>query len=1220
VQISDIIEKRILILDGAMGTMIQSYKLNESDYRGARFADSSIDLKGNNDLLSITQPQIIEEIHCKYLAAGADIIETNTFSANRISLADYSMQELAYELNSASSQIAKKAAAKYSTSLKPRFVAGALGPTNKTASLSPKVEDPSYRSVTFDDLVTAYSEQVNGLIDGGVDFLLVETIFDTLNAKAALFAIEQVFENKSVRLPIMVSGTIVDASRRTLSGQTLEAFLISMSHANLLSIGLNCSMGAIDMFASVKELAGKTDLFISAYPNAGYPNQFGQYDDTPETMSAQLKEFLDLELVNILGGCCGTTPSHIRAFAELAASAKPRKRPTIKKETKISGLEPLTIHPESNFVNIGERTNVMGSKKFARLIKDEKYEEALSVAREQVEGGAQVIDVCMDEAMIEGEAAMKRFLNYVGSEPDIARLPIMIDSSKWSVIETGLKCTQGKSIVNSISLKEGEEIFKERARKIRLYGTAVIVMAFDERGQADSFEKKIEICKRAYRILTEEVGFPPEDIIFDPNILAIATGIEEHNNFAVDYIRAVQWIKENLPYAKVSGGVSNLSFAFRGNDKVREVIHSVFLYHAIKAGMDMGIVNPSQLEVYDDIPKDLLELAEDVVLNRRKDATERFTAYAEKIYIISEKEYIVDEWRKTSVQERLCHALVKGIVDYIDIDVEEARKKSKRALDVIEGPLMDGMNIVGDLFGSGKMFLPQVVKSARVMKKAVAILIPYINQEKSIGGARSSAGKILLATVKGDVHDIGKNIVGVVLGCNNYEIIDLGVMVPTDKIIATAMEQNVDIIGLSGLITPSLDEMVDVAKEMERKKLSLPLLIGGATTSEIHTAVKIAPNYSHPVVHVKDASKSVNVVANLLSPENKKGFVAKTSHEYERIRQSHLSQRNAKQYITIEEARKNKLTIDWQQAVIKKPVVIGNKYFSNYPLDEIARYIDWTFFFHAWKLNGKYPAIFSDPVKGVEAKKLFDDGQVLLKKIITDKMLTAKGVIGIYPANAIGDDVEVYSDEKRSAVITEFHFLRNQHKKSSEFNLCMADFIAPKESGRTDFIGGFAATAGLGIEHWVKEFENQYDDYNAIMLKILADRLAEAFAELLHENVRKEFWGYAKEENFDVPSLIKEKYSGIRPAIGYPSIPDHTEKRLLFDLLEVEQQASIHLTETYAMHPAASVCGFYIANPESRYFNLEKISRDQVEDYATRKQMPVEEVEKWLSTNLIYLT
>jgi 5-methyltetrahydrofolate--homocysteine methyltransferase len=1202
-----------------MGTMIQSYKLNESDYRGTRFADSSRDLKGNNDLLSITQPHIIEEIHDKYLDAGADIIETNTFSANRISLADYSMQELAYELNSSSAQIAKKAAVKYSTSSKPRFVAGAIGPTNKTASLSPKVEDPSYRSVTFDDLVTAYSEQANGLIDGGVDVLLVETIFDTLNGKAALFAIEQVFDKKSLRLPIMVSGTIVDASRRTLSGQTLEAFLVSVSHANLLSIGLNCSMGAKDMLASIKELAAKTDLFISVYPNAGYPNQFGLYDDTPEIMSAQIQEFLDLEFVNILGGCCGTTPAHIRAFVELAASAKPRKLPMLKKETKISGLEPLTIHPESNFINIGERTNVMGSKKFARLIKEEQYEEALSVAREQVEGGAQVLDVCMDEAMIDGEATMKRFLNYVGSEPDIARLPLMIDSSKWTVIEAGLKCTQGKSIVNSISLKEGEEIFKERARKIRQYGAAVIVMAFDERGQADTFEKKIEICKRAYRVLTEEVGFPPEDIIFDPNILAIATGMEEHNNFAVDYIRAVQWIKENLPYAKVSGGVSNLSFSFRGNDKVREAIHSVFLYNAIKAGMDMGIVNPAQLEVYDNIPKDLLTLVEDVVLNRRKDATERLTSYAENIHDDVAKERAVESWRKTSVDERLSYSLVKGIVDYIDVDVDEARKKSNRALDVIEGPLMDGMNIVGDLFGSGKMFLPQVVKSARVMKKAVAILIPYINQEKDKGGTKSSAGKILLATVKGDVHDIGKNIVGVVLGCNNYEVIDLGVMVPADKIIAAAIEQKVDILGLSGLITPSLDEMVEVAKEMERKKLSLPLMIGGATTSEIHTAVKIAPHYNQPVVYVKDASKSVNVAANLLSAENKKSFTEKTNKEYERIRRSHISQLTAKQYITIEEARKNRLTLDWQNAIITKPKFTGNKFFSDYPLDEIARYIDWTFFFHAWKLNGKYPAIFSDPVKGVEAKKLFDDGQVLLKKVVKDKMLSANGVVGIYPANSSGDDVEIYSDEKRGTVLAKFHFLRNQHKKPSEFNLCMADFLAPKESGKMDFIGGFVVTAGLGIEHWVKEFETQHDDYNAIMIKILADRLAEAFAELLHEKVRKEFWGYAKNENLALPELIKEKYHGIRPALGYPSIPDHTEKRLLFNLLQVEEHSSISLTENYAMYPAASVCGFYIARPESRYFNLEKISKDQVIDYAKRKKIPVEEIEKWLSTNLNYL-
>ena len=1218
--LTDLLEQRILILDGAMGTMIQQYRLTESDFRGSRFEQHTSDLKGNNDLLSLTRPQIIEEIHAQYLDAGADIIETNTFSANRISMADYGMQDFSYEMNLVSAQIAKKAADRFATTIKPRFVAGSIGPTNRTASLSPKVDDPGFRAVTFDELVNAYTEQASGLIDGGADILLVETIFDTLNAKAALFAIEEVFEKKSLRLPIMVSGTIVDASHRTLSGQTIEAFLISVSHANLLSIGLNCSLGAQAMLASIRDLASITNFYVSAYPNAGYPNQFGQYDETPELMSIQLKEFLDLNLVNIIGGCCGTTPDHIRAFAQLAATAQPRKKPSIQKETFVSGLEALTIRPESNFVNVGERTNVMGSKKFARLIKDEQYEDALSVARAQVEGGAQVLDVCMDESMIDAEPAMTKFLNYIASEPEIAKLPVMIDSSKWSVIKAGLKCTQGKSIVNSISLKEGEELFKKHARTIRHFGAAVIVMAFDERGQADTFERKIETCKRAYRILTDEVGFPPEDIIFDPNILAIATGIEGHNNFAINYIRAVRWIKENLPYAKVSGGVSNLSFSFRGNDTIREAMHSVFLFHAIKAGMDMGIVNPAQLAVYDTIPSDLLTVIEDVVLNRRKDATERLILFAEKLPTESAKEQVVVAWRNAPVRERLSYALVKGIVDFLGEDIEEARMQSKRALDVIEGPLMDGMNTVGELFGAGKMFLPQVVKSARVMKKAVALLTPYIDLEKTQYSVKSSPGKILLATVKGDVHDIGKNIVGVVLGCNNYEVIDLGVMVPADKIIATALEQNVDILGLSGLITPSLDEMADVAKEMQRRNLTIPLLIGGATTSEIHTAIKIAPHYNHPVVHVKDASRSVGVVANLLSNEHKDAFVSKMKNEYEQIRRTHFSLRAAKQYITLDEARTNKPQFDWDKANITKPNSIGNKYISDYPLEKIVKYIDWTFFFHAWKLSGKYPAIFNDPAKGEEAKKLFEDGQLLLKKIIAAKMLTAKGVIGLYPANSVDDDVEVYTDETRKTISTRFHFLRSQIKKpGNESNFCLADFIAPKTSGRLDFIGGFAVTAGIDIEKWVKEFEHQHDDYNAIMLKILADRMAEAFAELLHEKVRREYWGYAKEEHLDIPSLIQEKYRGIRPAIGYPSIPDHAEKKQLFSLLDVEKQTSIALTETYAMYPAASVCGFYFAHPQARYFTIDKISRDQIEDYARRKSLSVEEVEKWLTTNLNYL-
>ncbi|MBI4811707.1 MAG: methionine synthase, partial [Ignavibacteriales bacterium] len=1031
--------------------------------------------------------------------------------------------------------------------------------------------------------------------------------------------IDQVFESRSQKIPVMVSGTITDASGRTLSGQTVEAFLISLSHANLFSIGLNCSTGAKDMFPRLMELARKTNLFVSAYPNAGYPNQFGMYDETPEIMSKQIKEYLELGLVNILGGCCGTTPEHIRVFSELASNAKSRIRGDIKRETKVSGLEPLIINPERNFINIGERTNVMGSQKFARLIREEKFEEALSVAREQVEGGAQILDVCMDEAMIDAEKSMTTFLNYLASEPKISRLPLMIDSSKWSVIESGLKCVQGKSIVNSISLKEGEKVFKERAERCRRFGAAVIVMAFDEKGQAETYERKIEICERAYNILTKEIIFPPEDIIFDPNILAIGTGIEEHNNFAVDYIKAVKWIKENLPFAKVSGGVSNLSFAFRGNDRIREAMHSVFLYHAIKAGMDMGIVNPSMLEVYDNIPKDLLARVEDVVLNRRSDATERLIVFAKQLKSTTDQKRTIVAWRKKPVRERITYSLVEGIDEYIQIDVEEASKEYQRALDVIEGPLMDGMNVVGDLFGSGKMFLPQVVKSARVMKKAVAFLMPYIEKEKDKNSAQGSVRKILMATVKGDVHDIGKNIVGVVLGCNNYEVIDLGVMVPADKIVKYANDNKVDIVGLSGLITPSLDEMVFVAKEMERHRLSIPILIGGATTSEIHTAVRIAPEYTHPVIHVKDASKSVGVVANLFSKDNRQAFIEKITNDYDRIRLSHLSQRSRKNYISIDEARQNHFKIDWNITVIVKPSFIGCKTFSNYPLEEIAKYIDWTFFFHAWKIKGRYPDIFNDPIKGKEAKKLFDDAQQLLDTIHSKKLLIANGVIGLHPANAIGDDVEVYSDETRK-VLTVFHFLRNQQlKDKSESNLCLADFIAPKSSDIIDYLGCFAATAGIGVDDCVKDFQSIHDDYNAIMIKILADRLAEAFAELLHEKVRKELWGYSPDEKYDLPSLVKERYQGIRPAIGYPSIPDHSEKRLLFELLDVDKNANIHLTETSAMHPGASVCGFYFANSRSRYFNVENISIDQLEDYALRKKITVSEAEKWLSQNLNYI-
>lgn len=1220
--IYDLLSERILLLDGAMGTMIQEYKLNEKDYRGGMFASHAKELKGCNDLLSLTQPAIISEIHKKYLDAGSDIIETNTFNSTAISMADYAMESQVRNINLASASLARAAADEFTklNPLKPRFIAGSIGPTNKTTSLSPKVEDPSYRAVNFDDLVVTYTEQIEALIDGGVDLLLIETIFDTLNSKAAIFAAETIFEKRNIRIPLMISGTIVDASGRTLSGQTLESFVISMSHAKVLSIGLNCSTGAKDMLPALKQLSKITGSYTCAYPNAGFPNQMGEYDETPEIMASQILEFLELGVVNILGGCCGTTPDHIRAFAKIIEGVKPRQLPEIPKLTRLSGLEPLTFRPEITFVNVGERTNVAGSKKFARLIKDEKFEEALSVARDQVEGGAQILDVCMDEAMIDGAKAMTRFLNYIASEPDICRLPIMIDSSKWSVIEAGLKCTQGKSIVNSISLKEGEDVFRHHASTIRKYGAAVIVMAFDEEGQADTFEKKIHICERAYKILTEELSFPPEDIIFDPNVLAIATGIEEHNNFAVDYIKATRWIKEHLPYAKISGGVSNLSFSFRGNDKVREAMHSAFLYHAINAGMDMGIVNPSQLEVYDDIQDDLLKLVEDVILNRRKDATERLLVFADTVkQTPAEQLQTTQEWRNKPVQERLSYSLIKGIVDYIDEDVEEARLQYKRALEVIEGPLMNGMNVVGDLFGSGKMFLPQVVKSARVMKKAVAVLLPFIEEEKLLDDVQTEPGKILLATVKGDVHDIGKNIVGVVLGCNNYKVIDLGVMTPTDKIIRTAIEEKVDIIGLSGLITPSLDEMINVAQEMERQHLNIPLLIGGATTSDLHTAVKIAQNYSHPVIHVKDASKSVGVVAALLSDDLREDFITKKAAEYESIRKNHYEQKKLKVYTQLDEARKNKLVIDWKQSEITKPSFIGTKVLTDISLSEITKYIDWTFFFFSWRLNGKFPAIFNDPIKGEEAKTLYKDAIQMLEKIVKGNLLKAKAVIGLYPANSNGDDIDIYTDDSRTEVDQTFHFLRNQQKKDEGVpNLCISDFIAPKESGIKDYIGTFAATAGLGIEKHVAVFTADQDDYQAFMFKILTDRLAEALAEMLHQKTRKEFWGYAKNEDLDIDHILKENYVGIRPAFGYPSMPDHSEKRLLFDFMDVKKNTEIMLTENFAMYPAASVCGLYFSHPQAQYFNLEQVSEEQVIDYTRRKDISKAEAEKWLSSSLNY--
>jgi 5-methyltetrahydrofolate--homocysteine methyltransferase len=1222
------LQKRILVIDGAMGTMIQRYQLKEADFRGERFKDHPSDLQGNNDLLNITRPDIIKAIHKEYMDAGADIIETNTFSTQVISLADYHLEELAYELSYEGARIAREAADEYTAKdpNKPRFVAGAVGPTNRTASLSPDVNDPGYRAVTFDDLANAYYDQVRGLVDGGSDVLLVETIFDTLNAKAALFAIDRYAQESGKKLPIMISGTITDASGRTLSGQTVEAFWNSIRHANLLSVGLNCALGAKEMRPHIQELSEKADVFISAYPNAGLPNEFGQYDETPHETAHQVDDFIKAGLVNIVGGCCGTTPDHISCIAEKAAKYPPRLIPTIEPYMRLSGLEAVTITPESIFVNVGERTNITGSPKFSKLILAENYEEALSVAAQQVEGGAQVIDINMDEGMIDSEAVMVKFLNLVASEPDISKLPIMIDSSKWTVIEAGLKCIQGKGIVNSISLKEGEEKFKEYARKIMSYGAATVVMAFDETGQADSLERRKEICERSYRILVDEVGFPPQDIIFDPNILTVATGLEEHNNYAVDFIEATRWIKQNLPYAKVSGGVSNISFSFRGNNVVREAMHSAFLYHAIKAGMDMGIVNAGMLEVYEEIDKELLELVEDVLLNRRDDATERLVEFADNIKGKGKEVVRDEEWRKGTVSERLSHALVKGIIEYLDDDVEEARQAYTKPLEVIEGPLMDGMNIVGDLFGAGKMFLPQVVKSARVMKKAVAYLLPFIELEKQrvidagedSSGSRANAGKILMATVKGDVHDIGKNIVGVVLACNNFEIIDLGVMVPAQRIIEEAKKHNVDIIGLSGLITPSLDEMVHFAKEMEREGFTIPLIIGGATTSRIHAAVKVAPNYSGAAIHVLDASRSVTVCSNLMNKDTRDSYIQGIKDEYEKAREAHANKKSDKRFVTLEEARAQKFQIDLAQ-VAPKPAFTGTKVFEAYPLAELVPYIDWTPFFHTWELRGSYPKIFDDKFVGVEAKKLFDDAQGMLNKVVKENLLQANGVIGFWPANAVGDDIELYTDETRTQVLSRIHTLRQQSEKpKGEPYYALSDFIATKESGVADYFGGFAVTTGIGCDELVAQYEKDHDDYNSIMAKAIADRLAEAFAEKMHELVRKEYWGYAQGERLTVEELVKEEYDGIRPAPGYPACPEHTEKTTLFDLLKAEENAHMHLTESLAMMPAASVSGFYFAHKQSRYFGLNKISKDQVEDYAKRKNMSVETAERWLGPNLNY--
>jgi len=1210
------LSQRILFLDGAMGTMIQSYNLEEKDYRGERFAEWECDLKGNNDLLSLTQPDIIKAIHKAYFDVGVDIVETNTFNATSIAMADYKMESLAYEINLESVRIAKEVAAEV-TALnpeKPRFVAGTLGPTNRTASMSPEVNDPGFRNITFDELVEAYTEAVRGMCDAGVDIILIETIFDTLNAKAAIFAVEQYFDVLGYKLPVMISGTITDASGRTLSGQTAAAFWNSLSHVDPISIGFNCALGATELRQYIEEVSNIADTHISAHPNAGLPNEFGEYDETPEEMAKEIADWAKQGYLNIIGGCCGTSPEYIKAIIDEVQKYPPRKIPTIEKQCRLSGLEPQNITADSLFVNVGERTNITGSAKFKRLIVEGDFETALEVAKDQVENGAQIIDINMDEGMLESKEAMVRFLHLIASEPDIAKVPIMLDSSKWDILEAGLKCIQGKGIVNSISIKEGEENFIKQAKLIRRYGAAMIVMAFDEKGQADTMARKIEICQRAYKILTEVVNFPPEDIIFDPNIFAIATGIDEHNNYGVDFIEATREIKKTCPHVLISGGVSNVSFSFRGNNLVREAIHAVFLYHAIKAGMGMGIVNAGQLAIYEDIPDELRKAVEDVVLNHNPDATEAMLEMAQKYQGeggVAKKEDL--EWRNWSVGKRIEHALVKGNADYIIEDAEQARLEAERPLHVIEGPLMDGMNVVGDLFGEGKMFLPQVVKSARVMKKAVAHLMPFMDAEKD-GGLQSN-GKILMATVKGDVHDIGKNIVGVVLQCNNYEVIDIGVMVPAEQILRKAKDENVDIIGLSGLITPSLDEMVHVAKEMERQGFEIPLMIGGATTSRAHTAVKIEQNYHAPTIYVTDASRSVGVVSSLLSDELKDKYITKTRKEYEQVRERHKGRKAKVKQHSLENARLNKFKGESHEPV--KPTFLGTKVIDSLSLDILVPYIDWTPFFQTWELTGKYPAILKDKIVGQEAVKLFDDARAMLDQIVSEKWLTAKAVIGFFPANSVDDDIELYTDESRAEVLETLHHLRQQNIKApGRANFCLSDFIATKESEKADYIGGFAVTAGIGIEQKLEQFERDLDDYNSIMLKALADRLAEAFAEYLHEQVRKEYWGYAVDEVHENAQLIAEQYKGIRPAPGYPACPDHTEKAKLFELLNATASTSIELTESFAMFPTAAVSGWYLSHPESQYFNVGKIDLEQLESYAKRKGMAKEVAERWLSAHL----
>jgi 5-methyltetrahydrofolate--homocysteine methyltransferase len=1214
------LDQRILILDGAMGTMVQQYKLQEDDYRGNLFASHPTHLKNNNDILCLTRPEIIKQIHREYLEAGADIIETNTFNATSISQQDFGLEPYVAEINRVAARLAREAVEEVMVNdpTRKRYVAGAIGPLSRTLSISRDVNDPGKREVTWDQVKNSYQEQIAALMEGGVDLLLVETTFDTLNLKAALFAIEEYFEKLGYRVPVMASGTITDASGRTLTGQTTEAFWISISHAPLLSVGLNCALGPKELRPYIEELARIAPIYVSCYPNAGLPDPLSPtgFPETPETLAPQLREWAELGWLNIVGGCCGTTPAHISAIAQVVKDLPPRKLPDLPRTTQLSGLEPYKLG--LGFSMIGERTNITGSPKFSKLILAGDFDGALAVARQQVEGGANLIDINMDEGMIDSEAAMVKFLNLIAAEPDISRVPIMIDSSRGSVLEAGLRCVQGKGIVNSISLKEGEEKFKNHARLVHRYGAAVVVMAFDEHGQADNLARRKEICARAYRILTEDVGFPAEDIVFDPNILTVATGMEEHNNYAVDFIAAVRWIKENLPFSHVSGGVSNISFSFRGNNAVREAMHAAFLYHAINAGLDMGIVNAGQLAVYEEIPKDLLQLVEDVLLNRRRDATERLVDYAEKVKSSAKVQVKDEAWRAAPVEERLSHALVKGIVEFIDQDTEEARVKYGKPLAVIEGPLMSGMSIVGDLFGAGKMFLPQVVKSARVMKKSVALLTPYMEAERASQVNPRAQGKVLMATVKGDVHDIGKNIVGVVLACNNYEVIDLGVMVPAEKILETARVEAVDVIGLSGLITPSLDEMVHMAQEMERLDFRLPLLIGGATTSRAHTAVKIAPHYGGPTVHVLDASRAVGVVSALISEDQKPGFVEKNREDQQRLREEYANKNADKKMISIGDARQRRTPIDWTTTPIDVPEFLGPRVIWNQSLDELVHYIDWSPFFHTWELRGRFPKIFDDPEVGEQARSLFEDAQKLLQDIVKGKLFTARGVYGFWPANSVGDDIEIYTDESRAEVLTTFHMLRQQMAKpAGQFNHSLVDYIAPRESGRADYLGAFAVTAGHGADELAKQFEVDNDDYNSIMAKALADRLAEAFAEFLHERARSQ-WGYGKQEHFSKEDLLREAYRGIRPAAGYPACPDHTEKQILFDLLGAEENAKIQLTESFAMWPGASVSGLYFGHPEAKYFGVGKIDKDQVLDYQQRKGMPVEEIERWLGPYLTY--